>query len=28
MINCYAGAIDTNLVLPHGPDRTEVIFDF
>ena len=28
MINCYAGAMDTNLVLPRGPDRTEVIFDF
>jgi len=28
MINCYAGAMDTNLVLPRGPDRTEVLFDF
>jgi choline monooxygenase len=28
MINCYAGAMDTNLVIPRGPDRTEVIFDF
>ncbi len=28
MINCYAGAMDTNLVIPHGTDRTEVIFDF
>jgi choline monooxygenase len=28
MINCYAGAMDTNLVIPHGPDRTEVLFDF
>jgi choline monooxygenase len=28
MINCYAGAMDTNLVIPCGPDRTEVIFDF
>jgi choline monooxygenase len=28
MINCYAGAMDTNLVLPRGPDRTEVVFDF
>ena len=28
MINCYAGAVDTNLVIPLGPDRTEVIFDF
>jgi choline monooxygenase len=28
MINCYAGAMDTNLVLPRGVDRTEVIFDF
>ena len=28
MINCYAGTMDTNLVIPRGPDRTEVIFDF
>ena len=28
MINCYAGAMDTNLVIPRGPHRTEVIFDF
>jgi choline monooxygenase len=28
MINRYAGAMDTNLVIPRGPDRTEVIFDF
>ena len=28
MINCYSGAMDTNLVVPRGPDRTEVIFDF
>ena len=28
MINCYAGAMDTNLVIPRGPDRTDVIFDF
>jgi choline monooxygenase len=28
MVNCYAGAMDTNLVIPRGPDRTEVIFDF
>jgi choline monooxygenase len=28
MINCYANAMDTNLVMPRGPDRTEVIFDF
>jgi choline monooxygenase len=28
MINCYEGAIDTNLVLPRGVDRTEVVFDF
>jgi len=28
MINCYAGAMDTNLVIPLGVDRTEVIFDF
>jgi phenylpropionate dioxygenase-like ring-hydroxylating dioxygenase large terminal subunit len=28
MINCYAGTMDTNLVIPRGPDRTEVVFDF
>ena len=28
MINCYEGAMDTNLVVPLGVDRTEVIFDF
>ena len=28
MINCYADAMDTNLVIPRGPDRTEVIFDY
>jgi choline monooxygenase len=28
MINCYAGAMDTNVVIPRGPDRTEVVFDF
>jgi choline monooxygenase len=28
MINCYADAMDTNLVIPRGPDRTEVVFDF
>ncbi len=28
MINWYDGAMDTNLVLPHGVDKTEVIFDF
>jgi choline monooxygenase len=28
MVNCYGGAMDTNLVLPAGVDRTEVIFDF
>ena len=28
MINCYAGAMDTNVVIPRGPDRTDVIFDF
>ena len=28
MINCYAGAMDTNLVIPRGLDRTEVVFDF
>ena len=28
MINCYQGVMDTNLVLPLGIDRTEVIFDY
>jgi choline monooxygenase len=28
MINWYRGAMDTNLVIPRGLDRTEVIFDF
>jgi choline monooxygenase len=28
MINCYGGAMDTNLVLPLGLERTEVVFDF
>ena len=28
MINWYAGVMDTNLVLPLGIDKTEVIFDF
>ena len=28
MINCYANAMDTNLVIPRGVDRTEVVFDF
>ncbi|GAB2496637.1 aromatic ring-hydroxylating dioxygenase subunit alpha [Pseudoxanthomonas sangjuensis] len=28
MINWYEGQMDTNLVFPLGPDRTEVIFDF
>jgi choline monooxygenase len=28
MINWYRGAMDTNLVIPRGVDRTEVIFDF
>jgi len=28
MINWYAGVMDTNLVVPRGIDRTEVIFDF
>jgi choline monooxygenase len=28
MINCYGPTMDTNLVVPHGVDRTEVIFDF
>jgi phenylpropionate dioxygenase-like ring-hydroxylating dioxygenase large terminal subunit len=28
MINCYGHAMDTNLVIPLGVDRTEVVFDF
>ena len=28
MINSYEGAMDTNLVIPRGVDKTEVIFDF
>ena len=28
MINWYEGAMDTNLVVPRGVDKTEVIFDF
>ncbi|HKQ73261.1 MAG TPA: aromatic ring-hydroxylating dioxygenase subunit alpha [Blastocatellia bacterium] len=28
MINWYEGVMDTNLVIPWGIDRTEVIFDF
>jgi choline monooxygenase len=28
MINWYRGSMDTNLVIPHGVDRTEVVFDF
>jgi choline monooxygenase len=28
MINWYDGAMDTNLVIPQGVDKTEVIFDF
>jgi choline monooxygenase len=28
MINCYGHTMDTNLVIPRGVDRTEVIFDF
>jgi choline monooxygenase len=28
MINCYGRTMDTNLVMPRGVDRTEVIFDF
>ena len=28
MINCYGQAMDTNLVIPRGVDKTEVIFDF
>ena len=28
MINLYQGVMDTNLVIPRGVDRTEVIFDY
>ncbi|HSE31540.1 MAG TPA: aromatic ring-hydroxylating dioxygenase subunit alpha [Pyrinomonadaceae bacterium] len=28
MINWYDGVLDTNLVIPRGVDKTEVIFDF
>src|SRR5262249_14658613 len=28
MVNVYEGVMDTNLVLPLGPDRCRVIFDF
>jgi choline monooxygenase len=28
MVNIYQGVMDTNLVLPLGPDRCRVIFDF
>ena len=28
MINCYGRTMDTNLVVPRGVNRTEVIFDF
>jgi choline monooxygenase len=28
MLNIYAGVMDTNLVLPLGPDRCKVVFDF
>jgi phenylpropionate dioxygenase-like ring-hydroxylating dioxygenase large terminal subunit len=28
MVNVYGGIMDTNLVLPLGPDRCRVIFDF
>jgi choline monooxygenase len=28
MLNSYAGVMDTNLVLPLGPDRCRVVFDF
>jgi choline monooxygenase len=28
MVNIYGGIMDTNLVLPLGPDRCRVIFDF
>ena len=28
MINYYDGVMDTNTVIPHGVDQTEVVFDF
>jgi choline monooxygenase len=28
MINCYGRTMDTNLVIPRGVDKTDVIFDF
>jgi choline monooxygenase len=28
MLNIYQGTMDTNLVLPLGPDRCRIIFDF
>ncbi len=28
MINWYQGSMDTNLVIPHSVDKTEVVFDF
>jgi len=28
MINCYGRAMDTNLVIPRGVNKTEVVFDF
>jgi choline monooxygenase len=28
MMNIYQGVMDTNLVLPLGPDRCRVVFDF
>ena len=28
MVNVYGDAMDTNLVIPRGVDRTEVVFDF
>jgi choline monooxygenase len=28
MINCYGRAMDTNLVIPRGVDKTDVVFDF
>jgi choline monooxygenase len=28
MLNAYSGVVDTNLVLPDGPDRCRVLFDF
>lgn len=28
MLNVYSGVMDTNLVLPIGPDRCRVVFDF